>query len=190
MATTVSSSPPPEGTFKTDGQPPLAAASASASAPTPATATANQQQQQQPVAAATPVAGTAKPPAPAPPTEYVIKDLGIKEVDLVVGGKDPTSGVLVAFPVRRMNLISSSTVLAEKLKVKPAAFGAGPDSIKVLPFIQLDENATLMERVLPFLYNELDLPNTTDIHFVRAIYQAAEKYKMRRLFDWMTEKLK
>lgn len=124
------------------------------------------------------------------PVDYIIRDLGIKEVDLVIGGNDPTSGAVVAFPVRRMNLISSSTVLADMLKTKPPAFGAGPDSIKALPYLKLDENALLMERILPFMFNDLDLPKTTDIHFIRAVYQAAHKYKMRRLFDWMTEKLR
>lgn len=124
------------------------------------------------------------------PVDYIIRDLGIKDVDLVIGGNDPTSGAVVAFPVRRMNLISASTVLADMLKTKPPAFGAGPDSIKTLPYLKLDENALLMERILPFLFNDLDLPKTTDIHFIRAVYQAAHKYKMRRLFDWMTEKLR
>lgn len=124
------------------------------------------------------------------PDDYIIRDLGLKDVDLVIGGKDPTSGSIVAFPVRRMNLISASTVLADLLKTKPPPFGAGPDSIKVLPYLKLDENALLMERILPFLFNDLDLPKTTDIHFIRAVYQAAYKYKMRRLFDWMTEKLR
>lgn len=124
------------------------------------------------------------------PDDYVIRDLGLKDVDLVIGGKDPTSRSVVAFPVRRLNLVSASTVLADMLKTKPPAFGAGPDSIKTLPYLKLDENALLMERILPYLYNDLDLPKTTDIHFIRAVYQAAHKYKMRRLFDWMTEKLR
>lgn len=143
----------------------------------------------------------AKPPSPKPeakpvstalalPVDYVIRDLGIKDIDLVLGGNDPTSGAVVAFPVRRMNIISASSVMADMLKTKPPPFGAGPDSIKSLPYLKLDENALLMEKILPFMYNELDLPKTTDIHFVRAVYQAAHKYKMRRLFDWMTEKLR
>lgn len=142
-----------------------------------------------------------KPPSPKPaakpvstalalPVDYIIRDLGIKDVDLVLGGNDPTSGAVVAFPVRRMNIISASSVMADMLQTKPPPFGAGPDSIKTLPYLKLDENALLMERILPFMFNDLDLPKTTDIHFVRAVYQAAHKYKMRRLFDWMTEKLR
>lgn len=164
--------------------------------------TREQQQPRKPVLQEIPAAAAPKPAPPkpvvkakpkalpAPPSDFSIRDLGIVGVDMVLGGKDITSGAVVAFPVRRLNIITASSVMADMLKEKPADFGAGPDSIKKLPYLQLDENASLMERVLPFMYNELELPKSTDIHFVRAVYLAADKYKMRRIFDWMTEKLR
>lgn len=197
--TTQSSQPSPFQASTSVSQTPKANTPRSPPRAFPADTTHKPEQKQEPPA---PPAHAPKAPVPpkaepkpvstalAIPVDYTIRDLGIKDVDLILGGSDPTSKAVVAFPVRRMNIISASSVLADLLKSKPPPFGHGPDSLKFLPYLKLEENALLIERILPFMFNDLDLPKTTDIHFVRAVYQAAHKYKMRRLFDWMTEKLR
>lgn len=135
----------------------------------------------------------ANPASPATMPKYEVKDLGIKEPNLLVFVKSVNKQY--AFPVHKEALAYHSTVFADMLTLSQNEEdeqdhnNRGPKSLDKLETVTLEDPGEDVENAFRHLFSGCALPTQFGHEAALGVYKLADKYGMQRLCDWMRDKL-
>lgn len=121
---------------------------------------------------------------------YQVKDLGIADPDILLVGND--DWCLYAYPARKAVLAACSTAFATRFATKTMEDEIPNDCappFNHLPVLKLDESPKTIRNVLLHLFPEPAIPANLKTEELIAVYRASHKYGIKRLYDWMRDKL-